>query len=150
MPARSLRSGIRVLALALGFAATAQAQPATLTLACKGTVITDDTGMGTGAEPKAHQVSMGIIVNFTTQTVQGFGWPGRMDYPVTITGVNDTTVAFSGQQKALGFALASTTGTLDRVTGDLGARIDLFDEARTKMISQTTYALQCRPTERMF
>jgi hypothetical protein len=37
---------------------------------------------------------MGIIVNFTNKTVQGFGAPGVLDYPVKITASNDVTVAF--------------------------------------------------------
>ena len=64
-----------LLLLAWGFAATAQAQPAaTLTLACKGTVTSS-------LDSKPEPLSMGIIINFTTRTVQGFGLPGA-DYPV--------------------------------------------------------------------
>jgi len=47
---------------------TAQAaEPETLTLACKGTT----TAGYEGAKPEP--ISMGIIVNFSTGTVQGFG-----------------------------------------------------------------------------
>jgi hypothetical protein len=35
-------------------------------------------------DAKREPVSMGIIVNFTTRTVQGFGAPGLLDYPVKV------------------------------------------------------------------
>jgi DNA-binding MurR/RpiR family transcriptional regulator len=56
---------------------TAQAADTTLTLACQGTTI---SGM---EDAKPEPISMGIIVNFTKRTVQGFA------YPVKITDVND-------------------------------------------------------------
>ena len=91
-----------LLLLACCFAATAQAQ-ATLTLSCKGTT-------NNGAEPDVKQpISMGIIVNFTSRTVQGFGFPGLIDYPVMITAANDVTIAFSGRQEIL-TSLSSTQG----------------------------------------
>jgi hypothetical protein len=50
----------------------AQAADAMLTLACQGTVTT-------GAQPdKPELVSMGIIVNFTNGTVQGFNAPVKI------------------------------------------------------------------------
>ncbi len=52
---------------------TAQAADTTLTLACQGTVISDLENA------KPEPVSMGIIVNFTNRTVQGFGAPGVLD-----------------------------------------------------------------------
>jgi hypothetical protein len=48
----------------------AQAADETLTLACQGTTISDLENA------KPEPVSMGIIVNFTNRTVQGFGAPG--------------------------------------------------------------------------
>ena len=54
---------------------TAQAdEPNTLTLTCQGTV----TGKGT-AEGKSELISIGVIVDFTARTVQGFGYPVRSD-----------------------------------------------------------------------
>jgi hypothetical protein len=39
--------------------------------------------MASGEEDaKPDPISMGIIVNFTNRTVEGFGQPGLMDYPV--------------------------------------------------------------------
>jgi len=42
---------------------------------------------------------MGIIVNFTNRTVQGFGTPGLIDYPVKIRAWNEVTVVFGGYEE---------------------------------------------------
>jgi hypothetical protein len=88
--AAMLRSCSRVIALtAMVASPSTVAQPATLTLACQGTATS-------GVEDaKPEPVSMGIIVNFTKQTVHGFGYPG-LDYPVKITAWNDVTITFGG------------------------------------------------------
>jgi hypothetical protein len=57
------------LAMTLVGLSTAQAADTTLTLACQGTVT--ETMMD--EEKKPEPISMGIIVNFTNSTVQGFG-----------------------------------------------------------------------------
>jgi hypothetical protein len=73
-------SAIALAALLL-WPAPARGQVGTaLTLACNGT-----TSDGT-EDAKREPISMGIIVNFTTRSVQGFGAPGFFDYPVKITG----------------------------------------------------------------
>jgi hypothetical protein len=96
-------------------------------------------------------VSMGIIVNFTAGTVQGFGFPGLIDYPVKITASNDVTIAFSGSQLLFGGSqLASTMGSIDRVTGDVEADVASYNQKTSKEISKTSYALKCRPAQRMF
>jgi hypothetical protein len=105
----------------------------TLTLACQGT-----TKLGEKLEP----ISMGIIVDFAARTVHGFGYPGlsgRFDFPVKITGMNEVTVAFHGSNQTG----VSITGSIDRVTGDAEARTQTPD-----LILR--YALQCKPTQRMF
>ena len=50
---------------------TAQAADTTLTLACKGTL----TETILGEEKIPEPISTGIILNVTSQTVQGFGTP---------------------------------------------------------------------------
>jgi hypothetical protein len=115
-----------LLPFAWGFIAAAQAQPVTLTLACKGTV-TSFAGTQTGP------TSMGIIVNFTARTVQGFGFPGLIDYPVTITAANDVTVAFSGSQDIGLGSLSSIHGSIDRVTGGVEATSTLLDRKTDKI-----------------
>jgi hypothetical protein len=92
---------------------------------------------------------MGIIVNFTKQTVHGFGYPGMTDYPVNITGANEVTVTFAGRRE-LSFVKDSTMGSIDRVTGDLEATLTSTDPKTGKTIVSTTYALKCRPAQRMF
>ena len=68
------------LLVVAGLSMTAQAaEPATLTLACKGTV-TDTSKPNAKPEP----LSMGIIVNFTARTILGLAGPGSTEL-VTIT-----------------------------------------------------------------
>jgi hypothetical protein len=125
--------------LLVASAADAQ-QPATLTFACKGT-----TTWGGQESP----YKMSVILNFTDRTVQGFGTPGLLDYPVRITGANDVMIVFGGSQEMAG-SVASTQGSIDRVTGDLEAATTLTDQKTSKTYSTTTYSLQCKPAQRMF
>src|SRR5262245_32342713 len=64
------RSCIIGLAVMLVGLSTAHAADTVLTLACQGT-----TTAGT-EDAKPEPISMGIIVNFTNRTVQGFGGRG--------------------------------------------------------------------------
>ena len=70
----------------------AAAEPTgTLTLTCDGTVTHQPEG-------KPEPISMGIIVNFSDRTVQGFGFSGT----IKITSMNEAIVAFEGSDpKAL-------------------------------------------------
>jgi hypothetical protein len=121
----------------------AQAADTTLTLACKGTTTV------TTMEPEP--VSMGIIVNFTKRTVQGFGTPDLMDYPAKITAWNEVTVVFGGSEYFFnGTQRASIKGSIDRVTGDVEATSLATDTKTGKTIVSTNYALKCRPAQRMF
>jgi hypothetical protein len=121
---------------------TAEAQQSnTLTLACKGTA--------TGDDGKPDPISMGIIINLTAGTVQGFGLPGVMDYPLKMTSTNDVRVPFSGSQELIS-SVSSIRGSIDRVTGDVEATSTLADPKTHNTLNQTNYALQCKPTQRMF
>jgi hypothetical protein len=143
----NMKATAAALLVIAGLSISAQAQPATLTLACKGT--TTVTTMDAKPEP----ISMGIIVNFTARTVQGFLSPGAlMDYPVKITAVNDVIVAFSGSEdyQQSRSSVASIDGFIDRVTGDVEATSTLTATNPPKTITSTTYALKCRPSQRMF
>jgi hypothetical protein len=123
--------------------ATAQAADTTLTLACQGTTIS-------GVEDaKPEPISMGIIVNFTKRTVHGFGDPALGEYPVKITGWNDVTVSFGGSEDSK-VSTASIFGSIDRVTGDVWANSMVTDAKTSKTVSSTSYALKCRPAQRMF
>jgi hypothetical protein len=120
--------------------AEAQQQKA-LTLSCKGTA--------TGDHGKPDPISMGIIIDLTAGTVQGFGLPGVMDYPLKMTATNDVRVPFSGSQELIS-SVSSIRGSIDRVTGDVEATSTLTDPKTHNTLNQTNYALQCKPTQRMF
>jgi hypothetical protein len=91
---------------------------------------------------------MGIVVNFSARTVQGFVVP-EFEFPVKITAANDVTIAFSGEQQ-LPSSVHNIFGSMDRVTGDVEATSSITDPKTSKVISQTAYRLQCKPTQRMF
>src|SRR5262245_38604519 len=61
-----LRTCWRVIALTVVGLSTAQAADRTVTLACQGTVTVTSID-----DAKAEPVPMGLVVNFTTRTVQG-------------------------------------------------------------------------------
>jgi hypothetical protein len=124
---------------------TAQAADTTLTLACAGT----STLAVPDAKPEPYRMS--IIFNFTTRVVLGFNSPAfpEWNYPIKITGADDVAVAFRGSRQVL-HAEASTSGTIDRITGDLEFTEMSVDPKTSRVTSQTNYALKCRPAQRMF
>lgn len=135
---------LAAMILVAGLSTTAQAaETGTLTLACMGTTVAGYEGA------KPDPISMGLVVNFTAGTVQGFGTPGLVDVPVKITGINDVTVAFGGSDRVVGSDW-NILGSIDRVTGDVDANQIVTDTKTGKMISSTGYSLKCRPTQRMF
>jgi hypothetical protein len=81
-------------------------------LVCKGTQ-TDYSTIGSLSDAQEpYPVSMGIIVNFTNRTVQGFNSPG-LDFPVKITFIDDVNISFAG---------SGTDRTALSATGTFGAR----------------------------
>jgi hypothetical protein len=94
---------------------------------------------------------MSVIFNFTTGIVQGFNSPATpwASYPIKVTGADDVAVAFHGSGQILD-AKASTSGIIDRITGDLEFTETSVDPKTSSVISQTNYALKCRPAQRMF
>jgi hypothetical protein len=134
-------------AVLTGLSTMAQAaETGTLTLACKGTTV----GGYEGAKP--DPLSMGLIFNFTAGTVRGFDAPGGLlaELPVKITGINEVTVAFGGNDTPLVGQQRSMSGTIDRVTGEVEATETLMDTKAGKTFSSTSYSLKCRPAQRMF
>jgi hypothetical protein len=130
-----LRCVIAVSATVIGLSAMQAAEPATLTLACKGTV----TNI-MAAKPKPEPVSMGIIINFTGGTVEGFG-----AFPAKIRTVNEVTVNFERDSPW------TIYGSIDRVTGDVQAAVREWSRAGTStLVSWVEYFLKCTPTQRMF
>ena len=136
---------IALIAMVTCLSMTAQAADTALTLACQGT--TTDKMKGKDAKPSP--ISMGIIANFTKNTVQGFGIPGVSDYPIKIRGMNDARIVFDGSHDN-GTSVASITGSIDRVTGDVEATDMLSNPKTGSVMSSKSYALKCMPAQRMF
>jgi hypothetical protein len=130
-----MRGVVLCFSLVLVVVGAARAQPATLTLACKGT--SSDT-----PDSKRYPLSMGISIDLTARTVSGFFASG--DFLVKITEVTDTLITFDGVGSDPNNTRDRVSGNIDRVTGDLEATISLLPSG------QIFYHLQCRPAQRMF
>jgi hypothetical protein len=90
---------------------------------------------------------MGLIIDFTTKTVAGF----ERVFP-TFTGtvkiiiVDNTSIGFSGTDGGGG----AVFGTVDRITGDVEAATEHWNQETNKLQWATVYSLQCKSTQRMF
>jgi hypothetical protein len=126
---------------------TAQAADTTLTLACEGTK-TETSRYGGDAE-RRKAVSLSIIINFAARTVTGFREEERL-VELTIDDISETTISFAGSNSAA-MVSYNMNGTIDRVTGTLEAGLTSFPEEGHGLKTWTTsYALKCRPAQRMF
>jgi hypothetical protein len=132
---RTLRGCYRILASAAIIAdqtiAAQAAAPETLTLTCKGTAaIRADF-------PKPYSLSMDLVVDFTTRTVQGTTRqrPYVFDDQLQITEWNEATVIFRGFSQFLG---KNVSGSMDRMTGDMGM-------VATSTTQTIDYSLKCTP-----
>ena len=137
---RTLRGFYRILASAAIIAdvtiAAQAAAPETLTLTCKGTAaIRADF-------PKPYPLSMDLVVDFTTRTVQGTARqrPYVFDDQLQITEWNEATVIFRGFSQFLG---KNVSGSMDRMTGDVGM-------VATSTTQTIDYSLKCTPAQRTF
>jgi len=137
---RTLRGFHRIIASAAIIAdltiAAQAAAPETLTLTCKGTAaIRADF-------PKPYPLSMDLVVDFTTRTVQGTARqrPYVFDDQLQITEWNEATVIFRGFSQFLG---KNVSGSMDRMTGDVGM-------VATSTTQTIDYSLKCTPAQRMF
>lgn len=141
------RSFSKASALALGIAIiagtllSARAEPATLTLACKGATTSYQT-----REPEP--ISLGLIVDLTNKTIKGFPFPGDIE----IIQVTEVHILF---HKTSGTLVVD--GSIDRVTGDVeGHSAQYKSLTSTEMLKSDnvmggfTFALKCKPTQRMF
>jgi hypothetical protein len=110
-------------------------------LACKGTVTIKGSPIG---DYDPDTVSMGLIVNFTTRTVQGTSrWGNLFDDQLQIIDWNEWTIVFNGFSIFLG---KNIHGSMDRVTGDL----NMISTAEGQGFVHDVYSLKCRPKERSF
>jgi len=138
---------IIVIAAALQVTPTSAAET-TLSLSCEGVVtvtdkvtVTDNTKMEADAKPEP--ITANVIVDFTDRTVQGlFYLRSSLDYQVKITAMNKATVTFGGISDR-----KTISGKIDRVTGDMSAT-SVSTEPQG-LILLKTYALKCRPVQRM-
>jgi len=115
----------------------------TLRLACQGTATNRDYGGATGeGEPEPY--SMGIVIDFTAQTVEGFR-PIR----AKIRTVTNAIVAFEGSEGG-NLITHTISGLIHRVIGDMQATLTFRDKDTGTVRARISYDLQCRPAQRMF
>jgi hypothetical protein len=108
--------------------------------------MTDKTHFGEVAEPKP--VSMGLMIDFTSNTVAGLEFPGSSGAQVKITYIDKTTIGFSGTSVMGGTAF----GRMDRIIGDVEAATEFWSHETDphKLVWTTAYLLKCKQTQRMF
>jgi hypothetical protein len=77
-----------------------------------------------------------------------------IDFPIKITAMDDMTVAFSGsapnQKGFTGNYDWTFTGTIDRMTGDLGALFRITKTETMQIFVETNYALKCKENALLF
>jgi hypothetical protein len=139
------RSYWRVIALtAMVAGSTAHAADTTLTLACEGTKTETFYGRS-----ERRNVSLSIIINFAARTVTGFREEERL-VELTIDDISETTISFAGSNSAA-MVSYNMNGTIDRVTGTVEAGLTSFPEEGHGLKTWTSsYALKCKPAQRMF
>jgi hypothetical protein len=132
------------IAFAVMLVSTAQAADTTLTLACEGTKTETFYGRS-----ERRNVSLSIIINFAARTVTGFREEERL-VELTIDDISETTISFAGSNSAA-MVSYNMNGTIDRVTGTVEAGLTSFPEEGHGLKTWTTsYALKCKPAQRMF
>ena len=84
---------------------------------------------------------MELIVNFDAGVVTGFtGITARIDE------VNAKSVLFKGTTIHPSGTEWSVHGTVDRITGSLGAAVTWFNPTTNKLLMRMNYELICKPT----
>jgi hypothetical protein len=107
-----------------------------LTLSCDGTMKAEE------GQEKPHAITkMGLIINFDAGVVTGFtGITGRIDE------VNTNQVAFKGTTAHPSGTECTVHGTVDRITGSLGAAVTWFNPKTNNLLIRMNYELICKPT----
>ena len=120
--------------LALIWASPVKAE--VLTLSCDGTMKADEEQ----AKPQAI-TKMGLIVDFDAGVVTGFtGISARIDE------VNANSIAFKGTTTHPSAAEWSVHGSINRITGSLGATVTCFKPRTNNILIKMNYELICKPT----
>jgi hypothetical protein len=107
----------------------------TLTLACDGTSTSPML-----PDKRPEPVSMGIIINFTTRTVHGFGH----EDDIMIKKMDDAHILFFGSFGPNGEVGWLVAGGINRVTGEALVLMKDMGDKTAKL------ALMCRVAQRMF
>src|SRR5215831_4151667 len=104
-------------------------------LSCNGTMKAED-------QEEPHSITkMGLVVNFDAGVVTGFtGISARIDE------VNANSVLFKGTTTHPSGAEWSVRGTIDRITGSLGATVTWFNPRTNNILIKMNYELTCRAT----
>ena len=107
-----------------------------LTLSCSGTMKAEEE------QAKPHAITkMGLIVNFDARIVTGF-----TEITARIDEANAKSISFGGTTTHPSGAEWSVHGTIDRITGSLGAAVTWFNPTTNKLLMRVNYGLICRPT----
>jgi hypothetical protein len=126
-------SRIVFVALTLIWALPVKAE--VLTLSCDGTMKAEEEQ----AKPQAI-TKMGLIVNFDAGVVTGFtGITARIDV------VSANSVLFRGTTTHPSGTEWLVLGTIDRITGSLGAAVTWFNPRTNNILTKMNYDLICRP-----
>src|SRR5262245_22831536 len=107
-------------------------QAEVLTVSCVGTMKAED-------QEKPHAITkMGLIVNFDAGVVTGFtGITARIDE------VNVNSVSFKGTTTHPSGTEWSVHGTMDRITGLLGAAVTWLNPKTNNLLMRMNYELIC-------
>jgi hypothetical protein len=125
------------LLVVLSLATSSSQAEEMLALACRGTITAADK-----PDNRPYPIGMGVIVNFKDNTVDGFAF----GYPSNIIMANEMTVAFASSHRMGGGNITTTTGSINRVTGDVEATHEVRDQTSNVVLS-TAYNLKCRKTD---
>jgi hypothetical protein len=128
-------SWMLLVALALLCWASLPGKADVLTLSCEGTMKEEE-------QQKPHAINkMRLIVNFDVRTVTGFtGIIASFDEVVA------NSVSFKGTTTHPSGTEWTVHGTMDRITGSLGASVTWFNPKADKLLMKMNYELTCKPT----
>jgi hypothetical protein len=128
-------SWMLLVALALLCWASLPGKAEVLTLSCDGTMKEEE-------QQKPHAINkMRLIVNFDVRTVTGFtGIIASFDEVVA------NSVSFKGTTTHPSGTEWTVHGTMDRITGSLGANVTWFNPKADKLLMKMNYELTCKPT----
>jgi hypothetical protein len=125
----------RMLFVAMALISALPVKAEVLAVSCDGTMNAEE-------QAKPHTITkMGLIVNFDAGVVTGFtGITARIDE------VNVNSFSFKGTTIHPSGAEWSVHGTMDRMTGLVGAAVTWFNPRTNTLLMRMNYELVCKPT----